>query len=75
MNERVNVDPNIQHGKPVIQGTRVPIVRLIGGLAAGMTKEDVMQEYELSEEDILAALSYAVELVEKEESHSVSGRG
>ncbi len=58
MNDRVIINPKIQHGKPVIKGTRVPITRIIGGLASGMTKEEVMQEYEVSEADILAALSY-----------------
>ena len=35
MNERVIIDPEIQHGKPVIRGTRVPITRILGGLAGG----------------------------------------
>lgn len=60
MNERIIIDPEIQHGKPVIRGTRVPVNRIVGGLAGGMTKEEIMKEYEVSEEDITAALSYAV---------------
>ncbi len=75
MNERIIIDPEIQHGKPVIRGTRVPITRIIGGLAGGMTKEDIMKEYEVSEEDILAALRYATELIEKEEFHSLPVKG
>ena len=67
MNERIVIDPEIQHGKPVIRGTRVPVVRIVGGLAGGMTKEEVMREYEVTEEDIWAALSYATELIEAEE--------
>lgn len=63
MNDRVIINPKIKHGKPVIKGTRVPITRIIGGLASGMTKEEV------SEADILAALSYAAELIEKEQFH------
>lgn len=58
MNERVVIDPEIQHGKPVIRGTRVPVARIVGGLAGGMTREEVMREYEISEQDVLAALSY-----------------
>lgn len=53
----------------MIRGTRVPVARIIGGLAGGMTKEEIMREYEVAEEDILAALSYAAELVEVEEFH------
>jgi len=69
INERIVIDPEIQHGKPIIRGTRVPITRIVGGLAGGMTKEEVMKEYEVTDEDIKAALSYAAELVEKEEFH------
>jgi uncharacterized protein (DUF433 family) len=69
MNERIIIDPEIQHGKPVIRGTRVPVARIIGGLAGGMTKDEVMREYQVTEQDIEAALSYAAELIEAEEFH------
>ena len=73
MIERIVIDPEIQHGKPVIRGTRIPITRIVGGLAGGMTKEQIVQEYEVTEEDIWAALSYAAELIEAEEFHPLPG--
>ncbi|MCX8103921.1 MAG: DUF433 domain-containing protein [Candidatus Bipolaricaulota bacterium] len=69
MHERIVIDPEIQHGKPVIRGTRVPVARILGGLAGGMTPEEVMKEYEITAADIQAALQYAVELIEQEEFH------
>ncbi len=66
MNERIVIDPEIQHGKPVIRGTRVPVTRIVGGLAGGMTKEEIMREYAVTEKDIEAALNYAAELIETE---------
>lgn len=69
MNDRIVIDPETQHGKPVIRGTRVPVARIVGGLAGGMTKEELIREYEASEEDIRAALTYAAELIEAEEFH------
>ncbi len=69
VNDRIVVDPEIQHGKPIIRGTRVPIARVIGGLGGGMTKQEVMREYEISEEDVLAALNYAAQLIEGETFH------
>jgi len=69
MNDRIIKDPDIQHGKPVIRGTRVPVVRIIGGLAGGMTNAEIMREYKVTEEDIRAALIYAGELIEQEEFH------
>jgi len=67
MSDRIVIDPEIQHGKPVIRGTRVPITRIIGGLAGGMSQEDIMLEYGIDEQDIRAALLYATELIESEE--------
>ena len=64
MDERILIDPEIQHGKPVIRGTRVPVARIVGGLAGGMTKDEIMREYEVTEEDIEAALSYAARMSE-----------
>ncbi len=66
MNGKITIDPEVQHGKPVIRGTRVPVTRILGGLAAGMTLDEVAHEYDVTIEDIRAALRYAEELVEEE---------
>ncbi len=62
---RITVDPKIHHGAPVITGRRVPVSIIIGSLAGGMSKEEVMKEYELTKEDVEAALAYAAEVVAK----------
>jgi uncharacterized protein (DUF433 family) len=49
---RIVIDPTIQHGKPVIRGTRVSVVRILSGLAGGTSTDEVMQEYEVTQEDI-----------------------
>ena len=69
MNNRIVIDPEIQHGKPVIRGTRVPVARIVGSLASGMTPEEVMREYDIDQDDMHAALDYAAELIESEEFH------
>lgn len=69
MHERIIIDPEIQHGKPVIRGTRVPVTRILGGLAGKMTFGEMFQEYEVTVEDIQAAINYAEELVEQETHH------
>ena len=69
MKEGIVIDPEIQHGKPVVRGTRVPIARIVGGLAGGMTMEEIIQEYRVTEQDIAAALSYATELIEAQDFH------
>jgi uncharacterized protein (DUF433 family) len=66
MNERIVMDPQVQHGKPVIRDTRVPVARVLGGLAGGMSFDEICQEYDLTPADIRAAIQYAEELVEQE---------
>ena len=61
MVKRIVIDSHIQHGKPVIQGTRVPVVRILGGLAGGMSVEAVCQEYGVTPDDVHAALEYTTE--------------
>jgi uncharacterized protein (DUF433 family) len=63
---RITVDEEISFGKPVIQGTRVPVALLVGKLAGGMTIGEVAEEYEVEPEDVLAALSYAARLLDEE---------
>jgi len=63
--KRIIADKDIRFGKPVIEGTRVPVSLVLGKLAAGMTYEEVMQEYAITRDDILSVLRYAQELVER----------
>jgi uncharacterized protein (DUF433 family) len=74
MSDRIVIDPAIQHGKPVICGTRVPVVRILGGLAGGMTPADVCQEYDVSDDDLRAVLAYAVTLIEADQFHPLPPR-
>ena len=63
---RIAVDEKVRFGKPVIKGTRVPVDLVLGKLAGGMTYEEVMAEYDLTREDILAAVDYGAKGMEKE---------
>lgn len=68
---RISVDEKVRFGKPVITGTRVPVDLILGKLAGGMTYEEVMAEYEITREDILAALDYAAKTLSSEEIRAV----
>ena len=59
----ITVDSSTQFGKPVIAGTRVPVDLLVGHIAAGDSIEQVAAEYEVTREDVLAALKYASKLI------------
>lgn len=64
---RISIDEKVRFGKPLIKGTRVSVDLIIGKLAGGMTYEEVMSEYDLTREDILAALDYAAKHLSDEE--------
>jgi uncharacterized protein (DUF433 family) len=66
---RILIDPAICHGKPVVEGTRMPVSMIVGSLAGGMSVSDLGLEYDLSGEQIRAALKFAGELVEQESFH------
>lgn len=69
---RITVDEKIRFGKPVIKGTRVPVDLILGKLAGGMTYEEVMTEYDLTREDILAVLDYAAKHLAEEEVRAIA---
>ena len=68
---RITVDEAVRFGKPVIKGTRVPVDVVVGKLGGGMSVEAVGEEYGLTREDVLAALSYAAALVSHEQVRAV----
>jgi len=68
VNERISIDPNVQHGRPVIKGTRVPVVRILGELAGGTPLKEICDQYGVTVQDIVAAIEYASELVDARNS-------
>jgi uncharacterized protein (DUF433 family) len=65
--DRIVIDPAVRHGKPIIKGTRVPLEIILGSLAGGMDIVEIVREYDLQKEDVLAALAYAARLIAGEE--------
>ncbi len=65
--DRIAVDPGVLVGKPVIKGTRMTVEFLIELLAEQWTHEQILKNYpQLTEEDIQAALYYALEVLKQE---------
>lgn len=61
--DRIVIDPAICHGKPVIRGLRYPVEIILELLSSGMTREEILGDYEdLEPDDILAALAYAAQI-------------
>jgi uncharacterized protein (DUF433 family) len=64
---KISVDERVRFGRPVVTGTRVPVDLILGKLAGGMTYEQVMTEYDITREAILAVLDYAAKTLASEE--------
>ena len=64
---KISINDKIRFGKPVITGTRIPADLILGKLAGGMTYEEIIDEYEITREDILAILDYAAKILSSEE--------
>jgi uncharacterized protein (DUF433 family) len=64
---RIERDPEIMNGKPVIKGTRMPVAIILERLADRRTIEELLDDYPfLTAEDIYAALEYATDLINAE---------
>lgn len=66
--ERIEINPKILGGKPVIKGTRIPVYLILKLLASGYSIEKMIDVYpSLKKEDIKAAMKYASSILEVEE--------
>ncbi len=65
---RIEINPKILLGKPIIHGTRIPVELIVKLVAQNWTEQDILKEYpSLKKEDIKAALLYAAKVIEEEE--------
>ena len=55
----VSMDPGVRFGKPCLAGTRIDVATVVAAVAAEESIEAVQQAYELTHEQVLAALRYA----------------
>jgi len=75
IHERIEINPNIMFGKPVIKGTRITVEHILRKLAGGMTPEEIIKDHpHLTVEDILAAQEFAADYLGQEEIIFASGR-
>jgi uncharacterized protein (DUF433 family) len=66
--DRITLDPHVMGGKPCIRGMRVTVGMIVGLVAAGHSREEILEAYPYLEiEDIDQALAYAAWRVEEVE--------
>ncbi len=67
MTNRIEVDPSVMLGKPVIRNTRIPVELLLRKLSEGATAAELLDAYpRLTEDDIRACLAYAADAISHE---------
>jgi len=65
---RLESSPDVMLGKPVVKGTRITVELILKKLAAGFSNEQILTSYDhLTNEDILAAIEYAAQVISHEE--------
>jgi uncharacterized protein (DUF433 family) len=72
LGERLERRSEVLGGQPVVRGTRVPVRALVGGLASGMSVDQVCASYRVTAEDVRAALTYALELLDEDRALAAS---
>jgi uncharacterized protein (DUF433 family) len=66
---RIEMNPEIMGGKPVIRGTRVPVELVLRKLGAGMTEEEILADHSrLTADGIRAAQAFTADYLANEET-------
>lgn len=75
INDRIEINPRIMLGKPVVRGTRITVELILRKLAEGATEDDLVDAYPtLKKKDIKAAIIYAADTLAHEETLLLGGR-
>lgn len=65
---RITINPDICHGKPVIRNLRYPVENILELMSSGMTHNEILKDYsDLEIEDLYACLFFASNLVKTKE--------
>ena len=68
MHQRIEINPEIMGGKPVIKGTRIPVELVLRKLGSGIEVNELLAAYpHLTAEDICAAQAFAADYLADEE--------
>jgi uncharacterized protein (DUF433 family) len=59
---RISINPKVCFGKPCIRGHRIWVSLVLDFLATGMTIEEIMREYDVTRDDVLACIAYGAEM-------------
>lgn len=70
--ERITLNPNVCFGKPTIRNMRYPVEMILDLLSAGMTTDELIEDYpDLEPQDISACLQFASRLMKIKSVHKL----
>jgi uncharacterized protein (DUF433 family) len=68
VHDRIEINPKIMLGKPVIRGARIPVESIVRKMSEGADEKALLQAYPtLTSNDVRAALRYAADSIAHEE--------
>ncbi len=71
--DKIEVNPEVMLGKPVIKGTRITVELILEELSAGKTIDDLLKAHpRLTREAILSALAFAADALKGEREYPIA---
>ena len=71
--KRIEINPDVLAGKPIIRGYRISVEQIIMALGSGLSEENILKEFpELEVDDLRACLLYAGKMMESEKVYKVA---
>lgn len=75
IHQRIEINPEIMFGKPVIKGTRITVEQILRKLAGGMTVAQILADHpHLTPDDVYAAAAFAADHLAQEDIIFASGQ-
>ena len=69
LTDRIEMNPRVMLGKPVVRGTRIPVELILRKLSEGASDADLLDAYpRLTRDDIHAAIRFAADTIAHEEA-------
>ena len=75
MVSRIEINPSVMLGKPVIRNTRIPVELILRKLSEGASMADLLDAYpRLTQEDVRSCLAYAADAISHEAAYSLTSQ-
>jgi uncharacterized protein (DUF433 family) len=71
--DRIEINPEILVGKPVVKGTRLAVEFILDMVAGGCSEDEILRNYPgITHDDILACIAYAADIIRSERVYPIA---